>query len=119
MWVRLIDVPRALAARRYSAPADVVIEVRDRELPANEGRWRLVTATSASHGGGLAADCSPTAAAPDLTLDVAELGAAYLGGTRLATLAGAGLVTESRPGAVRELTAAMAWDPAPWCPMIF
>jgi predicted acetyltransferase len=45
--------------------------------------------------------------------------AAYLGGTRLSAPAGAGLVTEHRPGAIRELSTAMSWDPAPWCPIIF
>ena len=50
---------------------------------------------------------------------VTQLGAAYLGGTRLGALAGSGLVTELRPGATRQLSAALAWDPAPWCPMVF
>jgi hypothetical protein len=54
-----------------------------------------------------------------VALDVTELGAAYLGGTALGALASAGLVTELRPGAVRELSAAMSWDPAPWCLMVF
>ena len=58
-------------------------------------------------------------AAADVTLDVTELGAAYLGGTTLGELAGAGLVAEGRPGAVRQLSAALAWDPAPWCPVNF
>jgi len=57
--------------------------------------------------------------AADLVLDVTQLGAAYLGGTRLGTLAEAGLVTGLRPGAVRQLSAAMSWDPAPWCPTVF
>ena len=48
-----------------------------------------------------------------------ELGAAYLGGTRLGTLAGSGLVAELRPRATRQLSAALAWDPAPWCPTVF
>jgi hypothetical protein len=57
--------------------------------------------------------------AADLVLDVTQLGAAYLGGTRLGALAEAGLVTELRPGAVRQLSTAMSWDPAPWCPTVF
>jgi predicted acetyltransferase len=123
LWVRIVDVPSALARRRYSAPADVVIDVRDRELPDNAGRWRLTTQASAGvadgPADGLAASCERTTDPADVALDIAELGAAYLGGTRLGALATAGLVTESRPGAVRQLTAAMSWDPAPWCPMIF
>jgi predicted acetyltransferase len=119
LWVRLIDVPRALAGRRYASPVDVVLEVRDELLPANAGRWRLTTARDGDTGQGLAASCEPATGAADLTLDVTDLGAAYLGGTRLGALAGADLVTELRPGAVRALSAALAWDPAPWCPMVF
>ena len=120
LWVRIIDVPAALAGRRYSGPVDMVIEVRDQILPSNAGRWRLTTTGDGLGGGsGLAASCVPATSAADLALDVTELGAAYLGGTRLGALAGAGLVAELRPGAVRQLSAAMSWDPAPWCPLVF
>ena len=119
LWVRIIDVPGALARRRYSAPADVVLEVRDDLLPANAGRWRLTTGSAAPDGAGLAATCAPSGSAPDVLLDVTQLGAVYLGGTTLSALAGAGLVTEGRPGAVRQLSTALSWDPAPWCPVNF
>jgi predicted acetyltransferase len=121
LWVRIIDVPGALARRRYSAPADVVLEVRDDLLPANAGRWRLTTLGAAPGGGGLEASCVPASAADaaDVVLDVTSLGAAYLGGTPVGALAGAGLVTEGRAGAVRELSVALSWDPAPWCPVNF
>ena len=114
LWIRLVDVPRALRQRRYSCAADIVIEVSDEACPWNAGRWRLRT-----HGGGVAPSCEPTGDPPDLELPVRALGAAYLGGTRLGPLAEAGIVAERRGGAVAELSAAMAWDPAPWCPMIF
>ncbi len=121
LWVRITDVPQALAGRRYSAPVDLVIEVTDTDLPDNAGRWRLTTMGRPGGSGpdGFAASCSRTADAADLTLDITELGAAYLGGTRVGALASAGRVTESRPGAVRQLSAAMSWDPSPWCPLIF
>jgi predicted acetyltransferase len=125
LWVRIVDVPAALAGRRYSASVDLVIEVRDDIFSSNAGRWRLSTQAGDSSGraAGLAASCVPADSADvvDVALDVAELGAAYLGGTRIGALAEAGLVTELRPGsgAVRQLSAAMAWDPAPWCPIIF
>ena len=119
LWVRIIDVPGALARRRYSAPADVVLEVRDDLLPANAGRWRLTTGPAAPDGAGLSATCAPSGSAPDVLLDVTQLGAAYLGGTTLSALAGAGLVIEGRPGAVRQLSTALSWDTAPWCPVNF
>jgi predicted acetyltransferase len=113
LWVRIADMPRALAGRRYACPVDVVIEVRDEILPANAGRWRLRAGADGT------ASCDPATEPPDLELDVTELGAAYLGGTKLGAVAGAGLVSERRPGAVRRLSAAMSWDPAPWCPLVF
>jgi predicted acetyltransferase len=120
LWVRIIDVAGALAGRRYSCPVDVVLEVRDDLMPANAGRWRLTTTASASDAGrGLAASCVRVTSAADVALDITQLGAAYLGGTRLGALAEAGLVAELRPGAWRQLSAAMTWDPAPWCPTIF
>jgi predicted acetyltransferase len=129
LWVRIIDIAAALTGRKYSSPADVVIEVRDELMPANAGRWRLAvasdgTASCVPADAGASASASASASAPasasaDVALDITQLGAAYLGGTNLAALAEAGLVTELRPGAVRQLGAAMSWDPAPWCPMVF
>ncbi|HLI42026.1 MAG TPA: GNAT family N-acetyltransferase [Streptosporangiaceae bacterium] len=136
LWARITDVPAALAARRYSCPVDVVIEVRDDLLPSNAGRWRLTVADAGPGPGrgsgagpgsgpgwdadaGLAASCAATTDAADLALGIADLSAAYLGGTRLGALAAAGRVAELRPGAARRLSAAMSWDPAPWCPAIF
>jgi predicted acetyltransferase len=116
LWVRLTNVPAALAGRRYACEVDVVIEVADELLPANSGRWRL-------RAGGLAdqaaASCERTTVQPAIRVPAAALGATYLGGTRLGALAAAGQVTELRPGALAALSAALSWDPAPWCPMIF
>ena len=124
LWVRIIDLPTALARRAYSSPVDVVLEVTDGLLSANAGRWRLRAAGPGGAAGvagaaGGAADCARTDEPADIALDVRELGAAYLGGTRLAALAAAGLVSELRPGAVGGLSTAMSWDPTPWCPRIF
>ena len=123
LWVRIIDLPGALTRRAYAGPVDVVLEVTDELLPANAGRWRLRASTAGgaddADGGGAAVSCSRTDDPADIALNVRELGAAYLGGTRLGALAAAGLVTEVRPGTLARLSAAMTWDPAPWCPRIF
>jgi predicted acetyltransferase len=121
LWVRIVDVPGALMGRRLASKVNLVLEVHDDLLPANAGRWRLVTGGAAPDGGGF--EVSWCGSAPsehaDVVLDVTELGAAYLGGISLGGLAAAGLVTEGRPGAIRELSAALAWDLAPWCPVNF
>ncbi|MFD2093219.1 GNAT family N-acetyltransferase [Blastococcus deserti] len=109
LWVRLVDVDRALAARRYPAPIDLVIEVRDEVCPWNAGRWRL-----AGHPAG--GYCGRTDLDPDLVLGIEELSAAYLGGTSLATLQASGRVTEVSPGAVTLAATAFGWPVTPWCP---
>jgi predicted acetyltransferase len=123
VWVRIIDLPAALTRRAYSGPVDVVLEVTDELLTGNAGRWRLRAggpgAAGAAGPAGANASCERTEQPADLALDIRELGAAYLGGTRLGTLAAAGLATELRPGALVGLSAAMTWDPAPWCPQVF
>jgi predicted acetyltransferase len=116
LWVRLVDLPAALERRRYASAVDVVIEVSDTLLTANEGRWRLQAGGQADAGVPV---CERTTAEPDVRLPVSALGAAYLGGTRLGGLAAAGQITEHRPGAVAALSAAMFWDPAPWSPVGF
>jgi len=119
LWIRLVSVPGALSQRAYSCPVDVVIEVSDDLFAENAGRWRLRAPGAAAQAGPDVVTCERTSAPADLALPVRALGAAYLGGTRLGALAGAGLVAEIRPGSVAALSAAMSWDPAPWCPAGF
>ena len=112
LWVRLVDLPRALAERTYAEPFEVVLEVADDVCPWNAGRWAL-------RWDGTTATCARTATPAGLELGAAELGAAYLGGTRLEVLARAGRVRELRPGALAAAGRAFAGDRAPWCLEIF
>ncbi len=113
LWVRIVDLPTALAARRYSTPVDVVIEVTDPLLGDNSGRWHLV-------GDRDGARCRPADTRPaDLRCDIAALGAAYLGGASLIVLAGADLVRELVPGTLAPAAAAFEWHPAPSAIEIF
>ena len=113
LWVRLVDVPVALAARAYAAPVDVVLEVVDEFCPWNAGRFRL----SGDSGG---ATCSATSDAAELTVGAADLGAAYLGGTTLVSRAGGGFVREEKSGALAATSVAFGWPgPAPYAPMVF
>ncbi|GEL96165.1 GNAT family N-acetyltransferase [Cellulomonas composti] len=117
IWVRLLDLPVALGARRYSAPLDVVVDVTDTRVATNAGRWRLRTGGPDTQGYPLTA--TRTTDDVDLHLDVRELGAAYLGGRSLDGYARAGLVTERTPGSVRAAASAFAWPVAPVCSWVF
>lgn len=112
LHLRLVDVGAALRSRAYRIPVDVVFEVEDAFCPWNEGRWRLL-------GGPEGASCERTGNEPDLSLSVRELGAAYLGGCTLGSLAAAGRVRELRPDALAEASSAFGSDLAPWRPFVF
>lgn len=108
LWVRLVDVKRALDARAIGAGQPIVIEVADEFCPWNAGRFRV---------GGGAVEQSRQAA--DIALDVNALGSVYLGGFSFAQLQRAGRVAELRDGAVKRADALFPSDRAPWCPEIF
>jgi predicted acetyltransferase len=110
-WLRVLDVPAALSARRYATRGDLVVEVDD-PLGFAHGRFRL-------EAGPDGAECTPTTADADLTASAVALGAAYLGGQSWARLADAGWVDERRPGAVADASAMFATPRAPWGAVIF
>ncbi|PII84080.1 GNAT family N-acetyltransferase [Leucobacter sp. OLJS4] len=117
VWVRILDLPAALAARRYAAPVDLVLDVRDELLPENAGRWR-VTVTEAfgtasvervDAGVGGAGGVAGADGAADLVLDIDTLGAAHLGSTSLAALALAGRVEAREPRVLAAAAVAWSW----------
>jgi predicted acetyltransferase len=94
LWIRLLDVPVALAARTYSVPGRLVLDVIDDE-PGSYGAGRVLL--EAADG---AATCLPTTLAGDLRLSQRALASAYLGGQSLRGLAMGGGVEELRAGAL-------------------
>jgi predicted acetyltransferase len=106
LWIRVVDLPGALTSRHYAAPVDVVMDVSDALIPDNAGRWHLIA-------DGASARCERTTAGPDVSLDVRCLGAAYLGGVTLRSLAAAGQVVEHTPGSLDAASAAFGWHTAP------
>jgi predicted acetyltransferase len=112
IWVRLLDVRRALEARTYEREGSIVLEVVDGE--ADGGRTRLALEANPFDARVTATDRSA-----DLTLDAAALGAAYLGGTRLRDAVVASGVEEHRPGALDEADALLRTTDEPWCATFF
>ena len=108
LWVRMLDVAAALAARRYSVEGTLVLDVADEFRPAQAGRYEL---TGGPEGG----ECRRTSAEPDLSLTAADLGALYLGGVPASTLVAASRVVERRPGALARADAMLAGRPVPFC----
>ena len=112
LWLRIVDVERAISARTYAADGAVSLELTDAFLLENAGVWRLEVS-------GGEARVSRSDAEPELRLDVADLGSAYLGGFTFAELARALRVEELAEGAVERADDLFRTRSAPWCPEIF
>jgi len=112
LWVRILDLPLALEARAYDRAAKLVLEVADAAPRGGARRWLI----DASPDG---ATCCPTDASPDLTLPLAALGAAYLGGTRLRDAVRATGADEHRAGALAEADALFRTTEEPWSSTFF
>ncbi|MFH9865202.1 GNAT family N-acetyltransferase [Streptomyces lydicus] len=107
LWVRLLDVPRALTARGWFTDGELVLDVDDPFL-GEHGRYLLTVRDSK-------ADCVPTDREPDLSLDVSDLGSIYLGGTAPSTLVRAGHIRAHHPGAATLADALFRADRPPHC----
>ena len=101
LWVNLLDVPRALATRRYATDGTLVLDV--------EGTVLRLESTDGQ------AACAPVSGTADLELDRRALASCHLGGHRFGELAGAGLVRELTPGALLRADTMFQPERAPWC----
>ncbi|MEY2229195.1 MULTISPECIES: GNAT family N-acetyltransferase [Streptomyces] len=107
LWVRLLDVPRALTARGWFTDGELVLDVEDPFL-GEHGRYLLTVQEGK-------ADCIPTDRDPDLSLDMRDLGSIYLGGTAPSTLVRAGHIRAHHPSAVTLADALFRADRPPHC----
>lgn len=108
LWVRLLDVGAALSARTYRDAGTVVLDVTDRRLPVNTGRYEVG-----------AAGARRTEAAAGLSLDVDVLAMLYLGGWSATALVQAGRITVHDPAAVSRADELFTTIAAPWCGTYF
>ena len=107
LWVRLLDVPRALTARGWFTDGELVLAVDDPFLNGH-GRYLLTVRDGK-------ADCVPTGREPDLSLDIDDLGSLYLGGTTPSTLVRAGRIRAHHPDAAARADALFRTDHSPHC----
>jgi len=105
IWVRILDVPAALQARRYAVQGSLTIEITD--PPDVAGIYRL-------DGGPDGATCARATGTPDLRMGVSTLGMRYLGDHDFEPLAGARLV-EGSQDALRKADLMFGWHEPAWC----
>ncbi|KUI26577.1 hypothetical protein AU196_02915 [Mycobacterium sp. IS-1742] len=102
LWLRLMDIPAALAARTYDRDLSAVLEVRD-GFRCDGGRFALEIRDGR-------AVCAPTDNAPDVVLDIDVLGSLYLGGHRASAFAAANRLHSDDSDLVARIDRAFATD---------
>ncbi|KPI10192.1 UPF0256 protein [Actinobacteria bacterium OK074] len=115
LWVRILDVVRALEARTYGGTGTLVLEVEDPAGLAG-GRFRL---TVGADGRGVCEPVDPAGEAAQLVLGVAELGALWLGDVPVSRLVALGRVQERQEGVAFVADALLRSSGRPWCPDMF
>jgi predicted acetyltransferase len=107
LWLRLIDVPTALATRTYSEEGSLAIQVEDSFCDWNTGVWRI-------DGGPDGATCTATNDTPDISMSAADLAGIYMGGTKPSEIARSGRVVENVFGALGRADWMFATARKPW-----
>ncbi len=106
LWVRLLDLPAALAARDYAMHGRVVLDVVD-DTADGFAAGRVVLEVD-----GAGAHCEPTSGPADLRIDQRALAACYLGGYRLRGLLDG--VEELTDGALARADVMFSVPQPPW-----
>ena len=112
VWLRVVNVRAALEQRRYAQAGGLTLRVQDDFCPWNNETYEL-------DGSPEGANCRPTNASPDITVDVSALASAYLGTMGLHALHGAGLLEQHTPGALHRADRLFAVEHQPWTPFNF
>ena len=112
VWLRLVDVEAALAARSYTTAGTLVIDVEDSTCPWNQGRYSLDVGPDGAR-------IRRTTAEPDIIMPASCLATCYLGAASVSSLARAGRVEARSEGALAMAdlmfaTSKQPWSPDPW-----
>jgi predicted acetyltransferase len=110
LWLRIVDIESALAARTYSSAESIVLDIEDAMCPWNSGRFSL-------HG--QTGRVSRTHESADIHLPISSLGSAYLGGITFSRMADVNAVAAKNDHAIEKADRIFHSARAPWCPEIF
>jgi len=110
LWLRILDIPRALTSRTYEADGAITMRIVD-DFLGRGGTVRLAI----SDGVGT---CSETSDDPDVSLSVADLGALYLGRPSASVMWRAGRI-DGNADAIGTLDRLLRTTELPYCSEIF
>ncbi|MGE0541047.1 MAG: enhanced intracellular survival protein Eis [Dehalococcoidia bacterium] len=105
---RIVDLPRTLTSRPYSAPATLTCEIRDEMCPWNAGRWTLETS-------GPETRVERTTAEPHLTMPIQTLSMLLFGQISPTEATRMGRLDAHDESALESWDAAMRTRYRPYC----
>jgi len=109
LWLRLVDVATAMAARGYQCDGEISFSVgADTLTPWNDGSYRLTVSNGI-------AEVARISTATEISIDRKHLASVWCGRHRLSTLANWGLVTGD-PDAITHADILLATRTQPHCP---
>lgn len=111
LWLRIMDVPAALGARRYETDGSIRIAVEDPFRPQASGVYELVV----SDGVGKSMAVEGEA---DVGLGIDALAALYLGESNALSMAAAGVI-DGEVDRISRLHRLFLTDAEPWCDDVF
>lgn len=112
LWVRLLDIPKALEARTYNSDGILKIGLVSDVQPESAGTY--VIEIDDSRG-----SVKKTTDKPDVVMTPADLSALYLGGISSGPLFEAGRINEITTGSLAKLAGMFNTNSAPWCAHYF
>lgn len=111
-WVRILDIPTVLSARKYAAEGELVLDVTDRFHPERGGAFRLANPGSCERIDIPAADA-------DIHLDTADLASLVMGSVKASQLHTVGRLNAAKVEVINRADAMFATPSRPWCPIEF
>ncbi|MFE4195876.1 GNAT family N-acetyltransferase [Paenarthrobacter sp. NPDC056912] len=111
LWLRILDVRKALEARQFATDGTVVLKVHD-SLGLTPGTFSLDVRNGQ-------ATVTASDATPDLELDISALSSIYLGAVHPASLVAAGRIQEKQQGAAFLAARMFAVERPAFCPTHF
>jgi predicted acetyltransferase len=112
LWIRLLDIPKALEARTYNADGRLRIGLISESQPEVAGTYVLDVDNSQG-------SVKKSTDKPDVVMTPGDLAALYLGGTTPGPLVEAGRIDAITTGSLAKLHGMFSSDSAPWCAHYF
>ena len=112
LWIRLIDVQKALESRSYNVTGTLVFKINDAFCSWNDEVFELEIQSGGVH-------CSVSKKSPDLVVDVSDFASTYLGTIGFSKLKNSGRLEEHTQGSVKLADQMFNSELSPWCPYSF